>query len=68
LAFGVAAGARDDMEGERERVGLKAIVCVPSNDWHEHDFINRSQGTSLHIHKSLISVYEGDFGVNISLI
>ncbi|HAV13692.1 MAG TPA: hypothetical protein DCX06_09435 [Opitutae bacterium] len=26
------------------------------------------QGTSLHVHKSLISFYEGDFGVNISLI
>ena len=27
-----------------------------------------AQGTSLHVHKSLIFVYEGDFGINISLI
>ena len=27
-----------------------------------------SQGTSLHVHKSLIFVNEGDFGINISLI
>ena len=28
----------------------------------------RQQGTSLHVRKSLISVYKGDLGVNISLI
>jgi hypothetical protein len=28
----------------------------------------RLQGASLHVQKSLIFVYEGDFGVNISLI
>jgi hypothetical protein len=32
------------------------------------DIVSDSQGTLLHVHKSLISVYEGYFGVNISLI
>jgi hypothetical protein len=45
---------------------LLAVVC-----WERKlasSNFSSPQGTSLHVHESLIFVYEGDFGINISLI